>query len=694
MKIYIGAVLGVIVGAMILPAQTHVGRNHRAVGVSRHGTAAIEFDLEGDWSLENAGDVSFRLPDQFPPVRLDRQRFEKRLNGGGFWRGTVVGRTDSEVMITSHAGVLAGTIRMGADLYEIRPSPGGQVIERIDPSSFSACAGSLDLSSSADASNSSEARASIGTDNREAGELQTIDLLSVYTPQARAAAGGAAQIHAIIQAAVDAANQAFSNSQIGAVYRLVKTAEATRDDSGDLNQDLAWVAGDAATANLRNEVGADMVSLVVEDGGGFCGMSYAMRSPGSGFAAGAFQVTRRGCAVSNLSFAHEHGHNLGMEHDPAYGAGPANASYPWSFGQIVNGVFRTVMSYPGGCPNGCERVAYFSNPNVTYLGYPTGVSGTNDNARTGNLTASIVAAFRSAPIVAQPSPPPASPSGLAVTMVSPYQISLAWIDQAADEAGFRIERAQNGGTFAAVATPGPNTFSYLNAGLTPSTQYSYRVRAYNASGESGYSNTVIVTTLSPTPPVAPAGLRASGTGPGQITLSWFNASYDAEGFRVEKSSGNGVFDEIATLGAGATSHSVSGLVAGPEYSFRVRAYNRNVYSASNIVSAKIASVPIAPDPPVGFSGTAVFLGAGPNRYLSAVRLSWSGGGETAFRIEKCRAAILAEACAFSPFRTVTSNLGLTLDGTISNVKGIYKYRVRGENKSGNSTWVEATVDTR
>ena len=352
MKIYIGAVLGVIVGAIVLPAQTHVGRNHRGIGVSRHGTAAIEFDLEGDWSLENAGDVAFRLPDQFTPVRLDRQRFEKRLNAGGFWRGTVAGRTNSEVMITSHAGVLAGTIRMGADLYEIRPSPSGQVIEKIDSSSFPACAGSLDWFSSADASNSSEARASIGMDNREAGELRTIDLLSVYTPQARAAAGGAAQIHAIIQAAVDAANQSFSNSQIGAVYRLVRTAEASRNDSGDLNQDLAWVAGDSATASLRNEVGADMVSLVVEDGGGFCGMSYAMRSPGASFAAGAFQVTKRGCAISNLSFAHEHGHNLGMEHDPAYGAPPTSASYPWSFGQIVNGVFRTVMSYPSGCPNG------------------------------------------------------------------------------------------------------------------------------------------------------------------------------------------------------------------------------------------------------------------------------------------------------------------------------------------------------
>ncbi len=107
---------------------------------------------------------------------------------------------------------------------------------------------------------------------------------------------------------------------------------------------------------------ADMVSLMVEAGSA-CGLGYVMRSrPAPAFAGSAFQVTALGCAVGNLSFAHEHGHNMGMEHDPANGTSPASASFPYAFGHFVNGSYRTVMSYAGECSSGCTRVPHFSNP--------------------------------------------------------------------------------------------------------------------------------------------------------------------------------------------------------------------------------------------------------------------------------------------------------------------------------------------
>ncbi len=475
--------------------QTNIGRNHRVIGATRHGQSAIEFDLDKDVRVGRASELEFRLPDRFAAVRLDRRhRFEERAGGGGFWRGLEDGRTDSEVMLTDHEGFLAGTIRVGGDFYEIKPTLAGQVVEKIDPSSFPACGGALDmpgvteLGAAAQATASSESRDAVGT-------VHTIDLLSVYTPQARLAAGGAAQITAIIQAAVDSANQAFDNSGVTAVYRLVKTSETDYADSGDLSKDLIWLAGDASTAALRNEVGADMVSLIVEKGGGYCGLGYTIRSPGAGFAGAAFQVTSKKCAVSNFSFAHENGHNLGLEHDPGNGPAVTRASYAWSFGHLVNGVFRTVMSYSSGCANGCGRVAYYSNPNVPYLGYPTGVTEANDNARTANLTAPIAAAFRAAPSSPSLTAPPAAPTGLAVTSVSEAQIGLTWVDQASDESGFRIECAFSGGSFTEIATVGAGATSFASTGLVAGTRYLFRVRAHNANGNSSYSNTASASTV-------------------------------------------------------------------------------------------------------------------------------------------------------------------------------------------------------
>ena len=319
----------------------------------------------------------------------------------------------------------------------------------------------------------------------------------MYTPQARDAAGGVAQIDALIQAAVDNANTAFMNSLVNARYNLVATALANHNDAGDLGADLSWVQTDSAVSTLRNQYGADMVSLVVQNGAGYCGMGYVMSSISSSFASSAFQVTAKDCAVGNLTFAHEHGHNLGMSHDPANGGGGAHA---WSYGHFVNGVYRTVMSYASPCPNGCTRVAYFSNPNVSYLGYPTGIADQRDNARTANISTPIVSGFRGVP---PPSTIPVAPSALLASALSSSQIRLVWTDNSPDESGFKIERSMDGVNFTQIASVGANVVNFTNTGLSASTTYHYRVKAYTSAGDSTPSNTSNATTQAPdtTPPV-------------------------------------------------------------------------------------------------------------------------------------------------------------------------------------------------
>ena len=91
---------------------------------------------------------------------------------------------------------------------------------------------------------------------------------------------------------------------------------------------------------------------------------------------------------------------------------------------------------------------------------------------------------------------PAAPTGLIATAVSKTQINLTWVDQSNTESGFRIERSTvSGSGYTVIATVGANTTSYANTGLKTRKNYYYRVRAYNGSGDSTYSNTATAKTF-------------------------------------------------------------------------------------------------------------------------------------------------------------------------------------------------------
>ena len=95
-----------------------------------------------------------------------------------------------------------------------------------------------------------------------------------------------------------------------------------------------------------------------------------------------------------------------------------------------------------------------------------------------------------------PATPPAAPSNLTALAVSSSQINLAWVDNASNETGFKIERCTGSKctNFAQIATVGANVTTFANTGLSSRTTYRYRVRAYNGSGDSAYSNIAKATT--------------------------------------------------------------------------------------------------------------------------------------------------------------------------------------------------------
>ncbi len=91
---------------------------------------------------------------------------------------------------------------------------------------------------------------------------------------------------------------------------------------------------------------------------------------------------------------------------------------------------------------------------------------------------------------------PAAPSSLTGSAASSSQINLTWVDNSSNEIGFKLERKTGTGAYAQIATVGAGVTAYNNSALTASTTYTYRVRATNATGDSGYSNETSATTSS------------------------------------------------------------------------------------------------------------------------------------------------------------------------------------------------------
>jgi hypothetical protein len=191
-------------------------------------------------------------------------------------------------------------------------------------------------------------------------------------------------------------------------------------------------------------------------------------------------------------------------------------------------------------------------------------------------------------------PPPAAPSNLAATATGNSSINIAWTDNSTDETGFKLERKTGaGGTYAEIAgSIIANTTSFNNTGLAASTTYFYRLRSYNGSGNSSYSNEVSATTSALPPPAAPSALAAIASGTSIIDLSWTDNSNNETGFKLERKTGaGGIYAEIAgSIAANSTSYSNTGLTAGTTYFYRIRSYNAAGNSSySNEISATTSS---------------------------------------------------------------------------------------------------------
>jgi chitodextrinase len=238
----------------------------------------------------------------------------------------------------------------------------------------------------------------------------------------------------------------------------------------------------------------------------------------------------------------------------------------------------------------------------------------------GNASAQSTAASATTSPVADTAAP-STPAGVVATAVSSSQISLAWT-ASTDNVAVTAYRVYRGG--ALLATLGAVT-AYQDAGLSPSTTYSYTVQAVDAAGNASAQSTAASATTPPVAdtaaPSAPTELVATAVSPSQISLSW-TASTDNVGVTGYSVYRGGSL--LVTVGAVTTLQN-TGLTPSTTYSYTVRALDAAGNASGQSASAS-ATTPAAPDTtvpsaPTGLTGTAVSS--------TQINLSWQASADNA-----------------------------------------------------------------
>jgi fibronectin type 3 domain-containing protein len=267
---------------------------------------------------------------------------------------------------------------------------------------------------------------------------------------------------------------------------------------------------------------------------------------------------------------------------------------------------------------------------------------------------------------------PAIPTALADSTVSATAVLLMWVDNASNELGYEIQRCAGSGCadFVPVDTAAANSESILIDGLIETTAYRFRVRAFNASGNSGYSNIVLARSGAP---LAPTDLVGAIVSPTQVNLSWADNAENETAYIVERCDGTGCtgFVAIDSLLADVTSYQDVGTVIDTTYVYRVRASNGVGPSA---FTAAVTVSTYRPATPTDLVATPISA--------TRVDLTWTdvAVNDTVIIVERCLGSgctTFADIASLAPGATAFSDTTVTVGNT-------YNYRLRAENVAGAS----------
>lgn len=356
----------------------------RVMGIGPKARAASRLDTVITLTLKPGVTATF-----------ERSFREVAPDGTVTWSGRQVGDTNGSAVFVSDRGQVIGQIQVGDRVYRLAPAGGG--LTRVSEFELSGFPEDIvrpvptprsDLAPQAD----DTARATT--------PITYIRLMMVYTRKAsRGAWLAGTSITAETNLAFALANTGFVNSGLNVRLQnagVIAAPSTYNEDAASYDAGLtALTSGSvfAAARSQRNARRADLVALMRE-AGAYCGIAWMIPNPSAATAGYGYSVFTRGC-ITNLSFAHEVGHNIGLNHDRYVVATKPAGTYNYGYVNL-SGRVRSIMAYNNACADrgfNCTRVNMFSTPLRRFQGKVIGTAA-DDSARMIRRNAARIAAYR------------------------------------------------------------------------------------------------------------------------------------------------------------------------------------------------------------------------------------------------------------------------------------------------------------
>ena len=186
--------------------------------------------------------------------------------------------------------------------------------------------------------------------------------------------------------------------------------------------------------------------------------------------------------------------------------------------------------------------------------------------------------------------PPNSPTSLTLLKLSSSIVNLSWKHDNLNVDGFRIYRKVGAtGIYIKLKDVVANSFNTNDDGVDPTSDYFYKVVAFNQKGESASSNEVSTSGSGTGGTIAvPTNLLAVAYGSRRIVITWQDNSDNENFFRIERKTIFTQYQSIGLVPANVITFNDSGygLVPSTDYYYRIKAVSDNDSVISSEVNAK------------------------------------------------------------------------------------------------------------